>query len=73
MIGLLAVTAIPTVIGVGQAISAQKKQNAAVSKEQEKFNLIAMLDAPENPDGYEDAAICVLKDKKVCMPFSRHP
>jgi len=40
VIGLLAITSIPTVIGVGQAVSAQKKQNAA-QKESAKFNLTA--------------------------------
>ncbi|KAF7561080.1 hypothetical protein G7046_g3075 [Stylonectria norvegica] len=43
VIGLLAIAAIPTVIGVGQGISAQKKQNAGGSKEQEKFHLGAMM------------------------------
>ncbi|KAI9167878.1 LOW QUALITY PROTEIN: hypothetical protein HJFPF1_04019 [Paramyrothecium foliicola] len=65
VIGLLAITAIPTVIGVGQAISAQKKQNAAVSKEQEKFHMVAQLDDPDEPGVYEDAAVCIVKDKKA--------
>lgn len=62
VIGLLTVAAIPTVIGVGQAVSAQKKQNAA-AKEQEKFHI-----APELPNGEAlgDGAFCVLKDGKVC-------
>ncbi|KAK7456748.1 hypothetical protein Landi51_02024 [Colletotrichum acutatum] len=42
VIGLLAIAAIPTVIGTGQAVSAQKKQNAA-AKEQAKFSLTATM------------------------------
>lgn len=59
VIGLLAIAAIPTVIGVGQAVSAQKKQDAA-AKEQAKFRLTAVL-----PDGQE--AYCVLVDDKVSV------
>lgn len=61
VIGLLAVTAIPTVIGVGQAVSAQKKQNAA-SREQEKVNLMAMF---EGEEGFYEAGYCVLIGGKV--------
>lgn len=57
VIGLLTVASIPTVIGVGQAVSAQKKQNAA-AKEQAKFHLTALL-----PN--DDEAFCVLTDGKV--------
>jgi hypothetical protein len=63
IIGLLAVGAIPTTIGVGQAISAQKKQDVA-AKEQAKFHLTALL-----PDG--DEASCVLVDGKASIPASR--
>lgn len=64
VIGLLAITAIPTVIGVGQAISAQKKQNAAQSKEQEKFHLEAFMsfDDDEEP---EEMGTGMLVDNKV--------
>lgn len=62
VIGLLTLTAIPTVTGVGQAVSAQKRQNAA-SKEQEKFHLTAVV---EHHDGTEEpAGTCILKDGKV--------
>lgn len=65
VIGLLAITAIPTVTGVGQAVSAQKKQNAA-NKEKEKFHLTAVVqDGEEEEDDYE-TDFCVLKDGKVC-------
>lgn len=57
VIGLLTVASIPTVIGVGEAVSAQKKQNAA-AKEQAKFHLTAIL-----PN--DDEAFCVLTDGKV--------
>lgn len=68
VIGLLAIAAIPTVTGVGQAISAQKKQNAA-AKEQEKFRLSAILEV----DGsYREACFCVLKDGKVCAFGTKH-
>lgn len=65
VIGLLAITAIPTVTGVGQAVSAQKKANAA-NKEKEKFHLTAVVqDGEEESDDYE-TDFCVLKDGKVC-------
>lgn len=60
-IGLLAIGAIPTTIGVGQAISAQKKQNAA-QKEQAKFHLTAKLSLGGRPPM---EAMIVLKDNKV--------
>lgn len=63
VIGLLAVTAIPTIIGVGNSISAQQKQNAMMSKEQEKFHLTAML--PTGEGELREAAFCVLVDGQV--------
>lgn len=62
VIGLLAITAIPTVIGVGQAISAQKQQNAAMSKEQEKFHLQAIMEYDGTP---QEVGAGVLVDNKV--------
>ncbi|GKT93975.1 hypothetical protein Ct61P_11825 [Colletotrichum tofieldiae] len=59
VIGLLAIAAIPTVIGTGQAVSAQKKQNAA-AKEQAKFSLTTVLDI----DGKEEECPVVLVDNK---------
>lgn len=67
VIGLLAIAAIPTVTGVGQAVSAQKKANAA-NKEKEKFHLTAVVqDGEEESDDYE-TDFCVLKDGKVWLP-----
>jgi hypothetical protein len=62
VIRLLTLTSIPTITGVGQAVSAQKRQNAA-SKEQEKFNLKVSL--PNGEGVYEETADCVLRDGKV--------
>jgi hypothetical protein len=69
VIGLLALTSIPTVIGVGQAVGAQNRQQAAC-KEQQKFNLTAMMPM----DGeLREAAFCVLVDNKVSFrPDSPH-
>lgn len=64
IIGLLTVTSIPTITGVGQAVSAQKRQNAA-SKEQEKFNLTATVRREKG--GKEEEAVCYLKGGKVCQ------
>ncbi|KAL6886153.1 hypothetical protein HDV57DRAFT_515325 [Trichoderma longibrachiatum] len=63
VIGLLAITAIPTVTGVGQAVSAQKKANAA-NKEKEKFRLTAIVEGDSEDEDYE-TDFCVLKDGKL--------
>ncbi|KAH0599507.1 hypothetical protein MHUMG1_02295 [Metarhizium humberi] len=66
VIGLLTITAIPTITGVGQAVSAQKRQNAA-SKEQEKIHLAASF-VGESP--LSDAMpTCFLKDGKLVLEF----
>lgn len=62
VIGLLAVAAIPTVIGVGEAVSAQKKQNAA-NKEQEKFHIEPEREEVRRTVGY--STLCVLQGGKV--------
>lgn len=62
ILGLLTVTSIPTVTGVGQAVSAQKRQNAE-SKEQEKINLAAKFSGDEPLS--DEQATCFLKDGKV--------
>jgi hypothetical protein len=62
VIGLLAIAAIPTVTGVGNAVSAQKRQNESMSKEQEKFHLTFML---RQNGKIEEAGQGVLVDKKV--------
>ncbi|KAH9232337.1 hypothetical protein K456DRAFT_54131 [Colletotrichum gloeosporioides 23] len=68
VIGLLTIAAIPTVIGTGQAVSAQKKQNAA-AKEQAKFSLTATMTI----DGKREEAPCVLVDNKLWINHSMAP
>ncbi|KJZ78415.1 hypothetical protein HIM_02453 [Hirsutella minnesotensis 3608] len=63
VIGLLAIAAIPTVTGVGQAVSAQKKQNAA-AKEQEKFHLSVLV---SSPDGFRDLGTVVLRGGRLVV------
>jgi hypothetical protein len=60
-IGLLVIAGIPTTIGVCEALSAQKKANAA-AKEKAKFNLAVTvsLDGGDPVDCF-----CVLKDGNV--------
>jgi len=48
VLGLLTIAGIPTTIGVSQAVSAQKKQNAA-AKEKAKFQMTAELSVGERP------------------------
>jgi hypothetical protein len=72
-LGLLVVSAIPATIGVGQAVSAQKKQNAA-QKETAQFNLTVAF----RPDGGageqdEEEAFCVLQGGKVREADSKPP
>jgi hypothetical protein len=62
VIGLLAIAAIPTVTGVGNAVSAQKRQNESMSKEQEKFHLTFMM---QKKGKIEEVGQGVLVDKKV--------
>lgn len=61
-IGLLAIGSIPTVIGVAEAIDAQKKQNEQ-AKERIKFHLTAKY----SHDGVSppQTAYVVFKDNKV--------
>lgn len=61
IIGLLALTAVPTVTGVVQGLSAQKRQNTS-SKEQEKLQITAML--PMEGE-LREAAYVILVDRKV--------
>ncbi|KAF4594726.1 hypothetical protein GQ602_000339 [Ophiocordyceps camponoti-floridani] len=67
VIGLLVITAIPTITGVGQAVSAQKKQNAA-SKEQAKFNLTALTTLPDGTE--RESPPCVLKNGKLVVDMT---
>ncbi|ROT42597.1 hypothetical protein SODALDRAFT_326753 [Sodiomyces alkalinus F11] len=68
VLGLLFISAIPTVIGVGEAISAQKKQNEA-QKEKVKFALGITLTI----DGVEEEATGVLTDGKLYVDHSACP
>ncbi|KAK1449131.1 hypothetical protein CMEL01_08446 [Colletotrichum melonis] len=68
VIGLLAIAAIPTVIGTGQAVSAQKKQNAA-AKEQAKFSLTATMTI----DGKQEECPCIVVDNKIWISHSLAP
>lgn len=64
VIGLLTITSIPTVIGVAEAISAQKSQNAALTKEQEKFQLAFRM---ERRGKVVETGQGVLVDNKVSL------
>lgn len=64
ILGLLVVNAIPTTVGVGQAISAQKRQNAA-QKETAQFQLTSTFRVDGSPASDDDEAYCVLVDGKV--------
>ncbi|KAK7417598.1 hypothetical protein QQX98_004419 [Neonectria punicea] len=70
VIGLLAITAIPTVIGVGQAISAQKQQNASLTKEQEKFHLTAVM---KRKGKEEETGAGVLVNSKLYFDLPDYP
>lgn len=61
-LGLLTVGAIPTVIGVAEAIDAQKKQNQQ-AKDRVKFHLTAKFSTDDN--SLEQDAFVVFKDYKV--------
>jgi len=48
VLGLLVIAGIPTTIGVAEAVSAQKKQNAA-EKEKAKFQMMVKLSIDQGP------------------------
>ncbi|KAI9770058.1 MAG: hypothetical protein M1839_003286 [Geoglossum umbratile] len=65
VLGLLAITSIPTVIGSGEAISAQKKQ-IADAKRSAKFNLVVDCDVDHPRVKAEiDGRFVVLRDGKL--------
>lgn len=70
VVGLLVVAGIPTTIGVCEALSAQKKANAA-AKEKAKFYLTATLSL----DGeHFEECFCILKDGRVSLsPYTPPP
>lgn len=61
VLGLLILTAIPTVTGVAQGISSKKQENAAM-KEKIKFNMTAVLSVNGGPP---TEAWIVLRDGRV--------
>lgn len=68
-LGLLTIGSIPTVIGVAEAIDAQKKQNQQ-AKDRVKFNLTATFStSDESP---EQQAFVVLKGGKVVKEPEYH-
>ncbi|KAL2159515.1 hypothetical protein VTH06DRAFT_2520 [Thermothelomyces fergusii] len=68
-IGLLVIAGIPTTIGVCEALSAQKKQNAA-AKEKAKFHLTATVSL----DGRDPIECwCVLRDGKLWIDHPGFP
>ncbi|KAI1846318.1 hypothetical protein JX265_010902 [Neoarthrinium moseri] len=69
-LGLLVIGSIPTVIGVAEAIDAQKKQNAQ-AKERIKFHLTVKLSP--GPDLPLQEGTVVLKDGKVYLDHPAHP
>ncbi|KAK1759253.1 hypothetical protein QBC47DRAFT_371392 [Echria macrotheca] len=69
VIGLLVVSGIPTTIGVCEALSAQKKANAA-AKEKAKFHLTVTICLDEN--GPVECP-CILKDGKMWIDHPAFP
>ncbi|KAL2152951.1 hypothetical protein VTH82DRAFT_4106 [Thermothelomyces myriococcoides] len=68
-IGLLVIAGIPTTIGVCEALSAQKKQNAA-AKQKAKFHLTTTVSL----DGRDPVECwCVLKDGKLWIDHPGFP
>ncbi|KAI5456592.1 hypothetical protein BGZ63DRAFT_366607 [Mariannaea sp. PMI_226] len=72
VIGLLTIVSIPTVTGVAEAVSAQKQQNANLTKEQEKFSLAFVM--PSGSDGkLEETGTGVLVDNQLYLNLPDHP
>ncbi|KAI0182796.1 hypothetical protein EV127DRAFT_448758 [Xylaria flabelliformis] len=69
-LGLLTIGAIPTVIGVAEAIDAQKKQNAQ-AKERIKFHLTAKFS--HDGDAPPQTAYVVFKDNKLYLDHPASP
>ncbi|KAI1260154.1 hypothetical protein F5Y18DRAFT_432503 [Xylariaceae sp. FL1019] len=69
-LGLMTIGAIPTVIGVAEAIDAQKKQNAQ-AKERIKFNLTAKFS--HDGDSPPQTAYVVFKDNKLYLDHPSSP
>lgn len=69
-LGLMVVGSIPTVIGVAEAIDAQKKQNQQ-AKDRIKFHLTAKFSPEEGAP--EEQVFAVFKDDKVRDEATRNP
>lgn len=65
VLGLLILTAIPTVTGVAQGISSKKQENAAL-KEKIKFNMTAVLSVNGGPP---TECWIVLRDGRVSCEY----
>ncbi|KAI9739461.1 MAG: hypothetical protein M1818_005149 [Claussenomyces sp. TS43310] len=66
MLALLAITAIPTVIGTSQGISQQKRQ-VAEAKRAAKFHLLATWETEGKGESTLNVAIVVLRDGKLYL------
>lgn len=73
MLGLLTLTAIPTVIGVSQGVSQQRAQNASKADEKRmaKFNLEAQCESRSTRAREVQGKRVVLRDGKVDTPSVR--
>ncbi|KAK3398551.1 hypothetical protein B0T20DRAFT_498436 [Sordaria brevicollis] len=69
VIGLLVIAGIPTTIGVCEALSAQKKANAA-AKEKAKFHLTAAISLDGGPPV---ECFCVLRDGRLWIDHPDYP
>ena len=67
VIGLLAITAIPTVTGVAMGVSEQRKANERKNDERRmaKFNIDVVAPPQEEPDDEVQGLRVVLRDFKV--------
>lgn len=72
MIGLLALTSIPTVTGVALASSEQRKANQRKEEARRmvKFNIVAECDGDTDDDRELNGMAVVVRDEKVRNPNS---
>jgi hypothetical protein len=79
MIGLLAITAIPTVTGISLASSEQRKANQRKEEARRmvKFNIVAECDGDTDDDRELNGMVVVVRDEKVYLadpdPAKRNP
>jgi len=69
LLGLLTITAIPTVTGVAEGISHQQEQSNEAANETrlEKFHLDVFCGAKSSKRDEVDGTIIVLRNDKVCF------